>query len=630
MCGIVGLIDAVAGRVPLPLLEAMRDSMAYRGPDGEGHFIEGPIGLAMRRLSIIDLQGGKQPLASRDGRVLAFQNGEIYNHLDLRRRLEARGHRFLTHSDTEVLAHGYAEWGIDGLLDSVDGMFAVAILDRERRVLHLARDRYGEKPLFVLETPGRFAYSSTMLSLAALPWASDRWDARSLRRYLALHYVPGDSTLLESIGRVLPGERLVVGLDDAKARRVRYYRPSLGRSSSREGPALADLIEKAVDSRMVADVPVGVFLSGGLDSSIIAAAAARRHPKVSTFSMGFSSKAHDEAPFAELVARAIGSDHHHFVFDESAFLKLLPEVAGALDEPLGDQALLPLYWLSREARRHVTVVLSGEGADEIFAGYGYYRPFAAPARRKWWELFRGAAAPAAEGPGRFIDNRAPVTPSGFPLLTDVGERDRLVPDAGRAADAWESEMLGWLSTAGNPLERASAADLATWLPDDLLVKADRMTMAHSLEGRAPYLHPEIVAAGLGLPAERRMEGASDKVALREVARRWIPASIRRRPKQGFVLPMKRWLGEWFSARGGPSAYLRERPLPLIQASELLGLVERDVARGIQRERLLFAVLMLAEWYHAFRAQVDALRTRYAAPAAGAASPTPAALKPSKG
>src|SRR6266481_9900096 len=369
MCGIVGLIDTIAGNVSPRLVATMRDVMITRGPDGDGQYLDGAVGMAMRRLSIIDIEHGQQPFSSREGQVVTFQNGEIYNYRKLKKQLEDRGYQFISDCDTEVLAHGFAEWGISELLHQLDGMYAIAILDRGARELHLARDRFGEKPLFYSCSKGRFAYSSNLLALAALDWVSEEIDPQSLNRYLALHYVPGDATIFKAIKRVLPGERLVVSVDDPRPHRHRYYQPGLEENPEFSDDDLAARIESAVQSRLIADVPVGIFLSGGLDSSVLAAVAARKHPGIATFSMGFTSPGHDESRYARLVADQIGSDHHHFIFDEESFRSLLPQVSSALDEPVGDQAMLPLYWLCREARRHVKVALSGEGADEVFAGY---------------------------------------------------------------------------------------------------------------------------------------------------------------------------------------------------------------------------------------------------------------------
>lgn len=602
MCGIVGLIDTIEGRANAGLLEVLRDSMMMRGPDGEGHYLDGAVGMAMRRLSIIDLDGGAQPFFSRAGQVVAFQNGEIYNYRELRRQLEACGYRFSSQSDTEVLAHGFAEWGAEGLLKRLDGMYAIAILDRAARELHLARDRFGEKPLFYTGSTGRFAYSSSMLALASLPWVSDQIDPRSVDRYLALHYVPGDATIFKAIKRVLPGERLLIPVDDPLPRRHRYYAPRLMGHRRISDDDLAELIEDAVESRLVADVPVGVFLSGGLDSSVIAAIAAKKQPRISTFSMGFSSASHDESRYAQVVAETVGSDHHHFLFDEETFRSLLPLVASALDEPVGDQAQLPLHWLCREARRHVKVALSGEGADEIFGGYDYYRSHLI--ERSWRDRLKGRLGRSSAGDGlqSLTCNAEAVTPSGFPLLTDVAGRQRLTGASNVEMDEWEASLFDWLNESIDSLQRASATDMATWLPDDLLVKFDRMSMAHSLEGRAPYLAPGVVETGLRLLQSQKISNATSKLALRRVANRWLPREILDRPKQGFVLPMRHWLEQWFEAQAPVRDYFLARAMPGLDMKEVARLTDEDLSSGVTRERLLFAIVLLVEWHQSFKSR----------------------------
>ena len=597
MCGIAGLIDAIEGSIAPPLLASMRDAMIARGPDGVGSFIDGPIGMTMRRLSIIDIETGSQPFFSRGDQIVAFQNGEIYNYRELRLELDKHGYHFISHADTEVLAHGFAEWGIEGLLRRIDGMYAIAILDREQKELHLARDRFGEKPLFYAHAKGRFAYSSSLLTLAALDWVTEEIDLQSLDRYLALHYVPGDATIFKAIKRVLPGERLVISIYDPRPRRHRYFTPALEDSRESSADDLAARIEAAVESRMIADVPVGIFLSGGLDSSIVAAVAASKHPGIATFSMGFTSPSHDESQHARLVADKIVSDHHHFTFDEESFRSLLPQVASALDEPVGDQAMLPLFWLCREARRYVTVALSGEGADEVFGGYSYYDNHLSPAGlvNRLKSRFRAST----ERQQRLIHNAESTTPSGFPLLTDAATRKRLTGSNGSDTDEWERNLFAWLNQSRHSLQRASAADIATWLPDDLLVKFDRMSMAHSLEGRAPYLDPKIVDLGLRLPQSQKIDGPTSKVALRRVAERWLPKEILARPKQGFVLPMRRWLAQWFEARGSVTDYFSERVIPGLDMTAVASLTETDLLAGVRRERLLFALVLLVEWYKSF-------------------------------
>ena len=610
MCGIVGLIDANAGNISPGLLATMRDVMIARGPDGDGQYIEGAIGMAMRRLSIIDIEGGAQPFLSREDQVIAFQNGEIYNYRELKTQLEKRGHEFKSQSDTEVLAHGFTEWGADGLLHRIDGMYAIAILDRKARELHLARDRFGEKPLFYTHARGRFAYSSSLLALAGLDWVSDDINAQSLDRYLALHYVPGDATIFKSINRVLPGERLVVPVDNPVPTRHLYYRLPLGNEKTVSDNDLAELIEAAVESRLVADVPVGIFLSGGLDSSILAAVAAKKHPGIATFSMGFQSASHDESPYAQLVANQIKSTHHHLYFDEGSFRSLLPQVAAALDEPVGDQALLPLYWLCREARRHVKVALSGEGADEVFAGYSYYWNGNLSGWRNKLKLHFGRADHVTEWSQRLTNNIEPVTPSGFPLLTDIATRERLTRTDNSTIDDWEENLFGWLNKSRDSLQRASATDISTWLADDLLVKFDRMSMAHSLEGRAPYLFPSIVETGVSLPSSQKMNGEISKVALRRVAKHWLPEEIIQRPKQGFVLPMGRWLAQWFADQEQISEYFSARAVPGLDMPEVVRLTGEDLSQGVHRERLLFALLMLVEWYQSFQSRRRDVARRY--------------------
>lgn len=599
MCGIVGVCDRMDPQRARHLLSRLLATMDARGPDGAGHYIQDDLAMGMRRLAVIDVEGGGQPLMSRDGQVVAFQNGEIYNHADLRRELERSGVRFKTSGDTEVLAHGYDHWGMERLLAKLDGMYALAILDRRTRRLHLARDRFGEKPLFYCQAGERFAYSSNITALALLPWMNLDIDLGSVDRYLALHYVPGRRTMFQGIHRLLPGERLTLSLDTYAASLETYYRPKLTPVEPVTSRDLLNRIESAVTSRLVADVPVGVFLSGGIDSSIVAAVAAKHHPAIDTFSMGFRDARVDESAHAQTVARAVGSSHHHFTFDETAFHELLPTVVAALDEPNGDQALLPTYWLCREAKRHVTVVLSGEGADELFAGYEYYG--AMLTRRSWrfrlkeWIGGQAVAAPLQ----RLCQNIQPVTPSGFPLVMDAEGRRQLLGGHVPEPDSWEDSFRSMLAQAGSSLQRATLADALTWLPDDLLVKLDRMAMANSLEGRSPFLSFALAETGLRLPEAQRMTATRSKVALREVAALLLPSEIVQRRKQGFVLPMGRWLQQWLARVGDLRSYFELSRIPAFDASVAVSLVERELAAPRPNERLLFALVMLAEWHHFF-------------------------------
>lgn len=609
MCGIVGLV----GRTSFNISHVVREMASFisaRGPDGEGFYFDDMVAMGMRRLSIIDLSHGWQPLYSRNGRVIAFQNGEIYNYLKIKEELERDGYLFKTSSDTEVLAHGYDAWGMEGLLKKIDGMYAIAIFDRDKKELLLARDRFGEKPLYYCHHEDWFAYSSDLRTLAALPGFSEAIDELSLERYLALHFVPGDRTIFKNINKVLPGGWFSIPLETpSKFRKGHYFKPEFEPVRAVSESSLAELIEQSVRSRLVADVPVGVFLSGGIDSSIVASIAASSSPGIATFSMGFSSAEHDESQYAKLVADSIKSTHHHFLFDSNHFVELLPLVASSLDEPIGDQATLPLFWLCREARNFVKVVLSGEGADEIFSGYGYYRPFAEETGIAALLKFFRHKVPVQVF-HKLIENAQPVSPSGFPLLTDVAGRERLLGGGRQQSDSWESQILDWLSQTINPLQRASAADVFTWLPDDLLVKYDRMAMAHSLEGRAPFLMPGLVNAALCLPPRLRMRKNLSKVMLRRVAKRWLPSVILQRRKQGFVLPMRDWLRQWFSTHGDLSSYLSTYKIPALDMAEVANLINEDLSKGISRERFLFALVILFEWNHIALEKIRNLRKKY--------------------
>lgn len=607
MCGIVGVLNQIAPREARPLLARLLNTMRARGPDGTGQFFDDRIIMGMTRLAVIDVAGGGQPLFSRDRHVVVFQNGEIYNHVGLRRELERCGALFSTDSDTEVLAHGYEQWGIDRLLEKIDGMYAIAILDRRTQELHLARDRFGEKPLYYSVGSHQFAYSSNTRALGLLPWVDIGIEGRSVDRYLALHYVPGRQTLFRGIQRVLPGERLTVCVQSLKLSRQRYYVPSTSPIEAIDNRALLELIESAVTTRLVSDVPVGVFLSGGVDSSIVAAFAAQHHPAIDTFSMGFKDVRYDESHHAEAVARAIGSSHHHFTFDETAFVDLLPAVVDSLDEPIGDQALLPTYWLCREAKQYVKVVLSGEGADELFAGYDYYRTMLP--HRPWWNWLQDVVAgrDTRSSPDTLCENARPVTPSGFPLVMDVAGRRGLLRPLPFESDAWEEQVCAFLERGENALQRATVADILTWLPDDLLVKLDRMAMANSLEGRAPFLTPKLVEAAIRLPCDRRMTQRHHKVALREVAAFLLPRAIVERKKQGFVLPMARWLQQWLHQVGNLQGYFDLWRIPNFDVDAAVSLVKHETASAHPNERLLFSLIILAEWHHSFfkRLAVDA-------------------------
>ncbi len=599
MCGIAGFLFS-ADEDPNTRMDRMLASMQARGPDGEGRFFEDGVALGMRRLAIRDIAHGQQPFKSADDRIVAFVNGEIYNYLALRRELEGLGVRFESNCDSEVLPHAFRIWGPDEFADRLDGMFGISILDRRERKLYLYRDRYGEKPIFYSQSGGSFRFASQLSTLAVEPEFDFGIDPIALRQYLALHYVPGPRTMVRGIRRLLPGHRLCLSLSDTSSIAItRCPQPAMQVQTPRNYEAATAetrrLLFDSVTSRLASDVPVGVFLSGGLDSSAIAAIAQQHSSGIETFSVGFQDAQLDESPYARSVAAALGTRHHHFGFDIKACLSVFDDVIDTLDEPVGDPACLPVFLLSREASQQVKVVLTGEGADEIFGGYAYYpEPEHRGSRFNSFLRALGLGSDSLKHPvERAFFQRTNATPSGFPMLSTHSERDEWVPGAPTDEDAWSTGVMDQLAGIQCPLQRAQTADLLSWLPDDLLTKLDRMTMASSIEGRAPYLEPKLAALARSLPAQWKGGGDRRKRILRDAVAPDLPQEIINRRKQGFVLPMQEWLL-------GP---LRERLVDNLDSDASDGMdlaavrrvVLADLERGAPRSRLLYGLLAYREW-----------------------------------
>jgi asparagine synthase (glutamine-hydrolysing) len=572
MCGIVGVLGPTAQRDLAGALELIR----HRGPDSAGHFAAGALSLAMRRLAIIDVEGSDQPIANETGDVTAICNGEIYNYVELRRDLAAGGHRFSTRGDVETIVHLYEEHGV-AAFERLRGMFAVALWDDKRQRLVLARDRFGIKPLYLAETREGLAFSSEIKPLLALG-ASREVDLQAIGDFLSFGYVPGEATGLASIRALAPGHTLVAEGDRTEERPFVDTRP-------RATASLAETLAESVRIHLRSDVPLAVMLSGGLDSSLIASlAAAEEGAGLHTFTVGFGDAAFDELEPARAIAQAIGSEHHevHVRADAAADL---PAIVEALEEPSGDPSAIPLWYVCRAAAQQVKVALAGEGGDEVFGGYSRYAwdrraglvGRALPARRlaELLERLPGVRDRAARFERKGLTRRAikllrhaELPPaeryfSWFALMNEeakaeVLRADRLQPSA-RVFEALLRSAPAGLTALG----RLQWVDLRTMLLKDLLVKADRMSMAHSLELRVPLLDNEVVAAGLALPDREKVRGVETKVALRRLVEARLSRDIARRPKQGFEVPIDRWL--------------REGLKPL--ATELLS-AERLRARGI--------------------------------------------------
>jgi asparagine synthase (glutamine-hydrolysing) len=565
MCGIAGYATVdPRGRADSAPLRAMLRCVSHRGPDDEGEFSDQGVVLGHRRLSIIDVQGGHQPLFGARASTVVICNGEIYNYRELADELRARGHTFRTASDTEVAAHAYDEWGLD-FLDKLDGMFALVLWDGAARRLVLARDRMGEKPLYYTRTDDLLLFASELTALLQHPDVSVELDYEALSEYLAMEYVPAPRTILRGTRKLEPGCALI--LENGELRHLRYWsidpRPTLKIDYQEAVQALQDRLDAAVSSRLVSDVPLGIFLSGGLDSSTVAAIAAR-HGALDTFSIGFTEKSFDESGYARRVAEHIGSNHHERIFTGGEMPALVPNLAEMLDEPLGDASILPTALLSAFARERVTVALGGDGGDELFAGYPMHqahrvasfvrvtpaplRSFAAAVARampvshgnftlpfKVLTFLRGAGEPAPLNHALWMSSFAPAEQRRL-LTADAWRRAKTGNEAFRAvAEAWVD------SEGAEPLARATHLDATTYLPNDILMKVDRASMRFALEVRAPFLARQVVEFAFALPDSFRMRGSSGKRLLKDAARALLPGDIIDRPKKGFGIPVAAWL-----------------------------------------------------------------------------------------
>lgn len=561
MCGIAGIVSTDRGaQQDGESIRKMCDAIVHRGPDDDGYYVYEGAGLGMRRLSIIDLSGGKQPIHSEDSSVWVVYNGEIYNFPELRRGLESRGHRFYTHSDTEVIVHLYEEMGADCVRE-LRGMFALALWDDRRRSLLLARDRLGKKPLHYALDGDRLLFGSEIKSLIAAAPKLAEVDREALLYYFQFGYIPDPFTAFRPIRKLPPGHLLE--FEGGKVRVRSYWDlPRFGTLDPKsETECLDELerrLEEAVRIRLISDVPLGALLSGGVDSSIIVALMARNSPRVKTFSIGFPHEDFSETTHARAVAEQFGTDHHEFVVNPD-FNQTLDKVTRMLEEPFADASILPTYHVSRLARQHVTVVLSGDGGDEMYAGYDRYRN----------NLQRHAFDLLPAWVGRAYRNYLyPNLPHGmrgrnFVYNASLGVRDRYIdgvsylpPDL-REQSVFSKDFLAFAAAQRSPAElyrsyydnapadddlsRTQYLDAKTYMTADVLAKVDRMSMAASLEVRCPLLDHEFVEWSTSLAPRWKLHMGQSKYALKKLAERLgVPARTIHRPKQGFAMPLVHW------------------------------------------------------------------------------------------
>ena len=570
MCGICGVVDTGAGPVDRDLLRRMNTALAHRGPDDEGYHVAdtghgASVGLAMRRLSIIDLAGGHQPISNEDGSVWIVFNGEIYNYRELRAALETRGHIFTTTTDTEVIVHLYEDKGVDCLAD-LRGMFAFAIWDAARERLFVARDRVGKKPLVYAVAADTLLFASEIKALLQHPAVAREIDAVALHHYLSFQYIPSPQTVFTSIRKLPPASYLTFSRAGGLSVH-RYWNlcftPKLRAPEGELIERTRDLLAEATALRLRSDVPVGAFLSGGLDSSIVVGLMCRASSAtVRTFSIGFNERDFSELEYARQVAQHFGTRHEEFIVTPD-LVKTLPEIAHFYDEPFADYSALPTYYVAKLAREHVKVALNGDGGDENFAGYGHYRdPLylrTRMARLAPLSLRRLALSvyqllpPRLAGKfgrrvGGFLERTA-KTPfesnhDTISLFSDAEKSGLYTAEFARqvaGVSSFESQRCHYEgSGSGDLIDQLLYTDIMTYLPDDLLVKMDIATMAHSLEVRSPFLDHVFMEFAAALPARLKLRNLESKYLLKRAFRGFVPDAILQRPKQGFSIPIDRW------------------------------------------------------------------------------------------
>lgn len=621
MCGIAGIVQFDGAPVSRAVLEAMCAALEHRGPDDRGIVClpdDGPAraaaGLGSQRLSIIDIAGGHQPIANEDESIWTVLNGEIYNFADLRTRLEGGGHRFATRSDTEVIVHAYEQWG-DACVEHFDGMFALAVWDAPRERLLLARDRFGKKPLVYYDTGERLVFASELQALMRVPDLPRDIDVEALGAYLAYMAIPAPQTIYRRVRKVPPAHVVVRTRAGACLRRYwsLAYVPKREIGERDALDQIEQLLDQAVRKRLVGEVPLGAFLSGGVDSTAVVASMARSADRpVMTFSIGFEDSDYDELPHARRVASLLHCEHHEFVVRPSA-VEVLPAMVDHFGEPYADSSAIPTWYLSRVTRKHVTVALNGDGGDELFAGYG--RHLANDLAERWGrmpERVRRSAERLART--RLLPDRIAARAARFTAAAQLSREARYrawagvfsadlvretsdtIPDSDRVV-AQEFAVARDLDA----LDAMLAVDTRFYLPTDLLPKVDIASMAHSLEVRSPLLDVPLAEFVASLPTRLKLRRFTTKHLLKRVLRDRVPSDVLRRPKRGFAVPIGGWfkaelkpflldhLGSSHAARAG---LLRQQGIDRLVSAHLSG--ARDYAHH------LWVLLMLELWHRAFR------------------------------
>ncbi|MDH3491921.1 MAG: asparagine synthase (glutamine-hydrolyzing) [Acidobacteriota bacterium] len=630
MCGIAGWAYLDPKRPPMfgdeVMLSSMCDRIWHRGPDAEGIWMGHGVALGMRRLAVIDLETGEQPVWNEDRSIVVVMNGEIYNYRELRKDLVERGHKFCGNSDTEVIPHLYDELG-ETFLDVLNGMFAIALWDTRLEKLILARDRFGEKPLYYGTFDDRLFFASEPKALLTHPKIAPEIDPHALHQYLSYDYVPAPLSIYKGISKLPAAHRLV--WEAGKITTIPYWKLSFAKDEKKPSvedasSELRSLISKSVEERLVSDVPLGVLLSGGIDSSTVAAFAQQHtEGKVKTFSIGFEEDTFDESAYAKKVALHLGTDHHEERLSVSTAKTLITEIGGWLDEPLSDGSLIPTYLLSRFVREHVTVALGGDGGDEIFAGYPtYYGHKVARVYDAMPRFFKtGVIEPIVRNLSastdnlsfdykakRFVssaDNDVVVRHHSWFGSFSGEEKQELLSDSVRSVikdiDVYQSarQMLAECD-AKDRIEQMQFLDMNLYLAEDILTKVDRASMAVSLEVRAPFLDHHVAEYAASLPAEYKLRGSSTKYILKKAVADLLPAEIINRPKKGFGMPVAKWLkgtlNPLMHEMLSPSRVIIQDLFNYEYVKELMREHEQGIANHYKQ---LWTLLVFQLWYENF-------------------------------
>jgi asparagine synthase (glutamine-hydrolysing) len=633
MCGIAGIVDLRCRDVERADLAGLCAHLVHRGPDDVGYHYGPGVGLGQRRLSIIDLASGHQPMANENGTLWLTFNGEIYNFQVLRAALEAAGHRFATQSDSEVILHAYEEYGA-GCLERFRGMFALALWDAPRRTLFLARDRVGKKPLFYTQADGQFVFASEIQALVAHPGVRREIDPAAIDDFLTFGYVHAPATGFRGISKLPPAHSLTLTLGDVggpPALRVEPYWtlrfvPKLELTEGEAAEGLLDVLTEAVRLRLIADVPLGALLSGGVDSSLIVALMSRLigGRPVKTFSIGFEEQAFNELPYARMVSQRYGTDHEELIVRPQA-ADILPTLVRHYGEPYADSSAVPSYYVSRLTRQHVTVALNGDGGDESFAGYERYIATGLA------EHYRRLPLPLRAG---VIEPLAALIPSSLPRSNRIGrakrflhvaalpaarrylrwvtyftperKQDLYTPEfrellAGHDGDAWLFRLFESAGSDGaDALDAALGTDVRSYLPYDLLVKMDIATMANSLEARSPLLDHRVMEFAARLPSRYKVRGTTTKYLLKKVARELLPSAILDRRKMGFAVPLNQWMrGDLLPLLNDVLLSPRALDRGYFRPDAVRRLVREHVERRQDHADRLWALLWLELWQREF-------------------------------